>query len=130
MSELEECLGDVVRHVEGDGASGVVPVNVDAAEKQAVPVHGDCVVFLEWHLEMRDVIVRGVFYAKVVDNKAKHYVMPNVLPETGSVLALVISLCIEAFFEEFVGKYAGLREAIHAHPNFDVNPSLIIDEVK
>jgi hypothetical protein len=56
MSELEECLGDVVGHVEGDSAFGVVPVDVDAAEKGAISVHGDCVVFLECRLEMHDVI--------------------------------------------------------------------------
>jgi hypothetical protein len=56
MSEFEECLGNVVQHVEGDGVFGAVPLNVDAAEKQAVPVHGDCVMFLECHLEISDVI--------------------------------------------------------------------------
>ena len=56
MFELEECLGDVFQHVEGDGAFGVIPVDVDAAEKQAAPVHGDCEVFLECHLEMHDVV--------------------------------------------------------------------------
>ncbi len=56
MLELEECLGDVFWHVEGDSAFGVVPVDVDAAEKQAAPVNCDCVVFLECHLEMCDVI--------------------------------------------------------------------------
>jgi hypothetical protein len=56
MSELEECLGDVVWHVEGDGAFGIVPFNVESAEKRAVPVNGDCVVFLKCHLEILDVI--------------------------------------------------------------------------
>ncbi len=78
MSELEECPGDVVWHVEGDGAFGVVPANVDATEKQAVPVHGECVVFLECCLEMRDVIAQGGLYAKVVHDEAKHNVMPDV----------------------------------------------------
>ncbi len=55
MSELEECLGDVFRHVESDGAFGVVPVDVDAAEKQAIQVHGDCLMFLKCCLKMRDV---------------------------------------------------------------------------
>ncbi len=56
MLELEKCLADVFWHVEGDGAFGVVPVDVDAAQMQAVPVHGGCVVFLECCLEMRDVV--------------------------------------------------------------------------
>jgi hypothetical protein len=55
MSELEECLGDVLWHVEGLGAFCEVPVNADATEKRAIPVHGDCVVFLECRLEMRGV---------------------------------------------------------------------------
>ncbi len=56
MLELEECLGDVFWHVEGDVAFGVVLANIDATERQAVPLHGDCVVILECCLEMCDVI--------------------------------------------------------------------------
>jgi hypothetical protein len=47
MLKFLECLGDLFWHVEGDGAFGMVPVDVDAAEEQAVSVHGDCVVFVE-----------------------------------------------------------------------------------
>jgi hypothetical protein len=41
-------------------------------------------------------------------------------------LALVVALGIEALFEELVGKNAGLGEAVHAHLDFDVDPSVLV----
>ena len=75
------------------------------------------------------VIHVGHIYSKIVDNKAEHNAMPDVAPETRSVLALVISFGREAFFEELVGKDAGLGEAVHPFSDFDVDPSFFVDQV-
>ncbi len=64
MLKLLEGLGDVFWHVEADGAFGIVPVDVDAAEEQAVPVHDDCGVFIEGVLQVHDVFEGGGFNAK------------------------------------------------------------------
>jgi hypothetical protein len=43
--KLKESFGNVVGHIEIDGASGIIPVNDNAAKEGAIPVHGDGVVF-------------------------------------------------------------------------------------
>ena len=63
------------------------------------------------------------FDTKVVNDKAKRDVAPHVAPEAGSVLALIVALSVETLFEELVGKNAGLGEAVHAHLDFDIDPS-------
>ncbi len=45
------------------------------------------------------------------------------------MLALIIAFCVEAFFEELVGEDSSLGEAVHAHPNFNVYPTLVVDEI-
>ena len=55
--------------------------------------------------------------------------MPDVAPETWSVLALVIAFGREAFFEELVGKDAGLGQAVHPFLDFDIDPSFFADQV-
>ncbi len=75
---------------------------------------------------MFDVLTCRGMDPKVVNDKAKFDVAPHVAPEAGSVLALVVALGIEALFEELVGKNAGLGEAVHAHLDFDVDPSVLV----
>ena len=93
--KLEECLGDISRHVEIHSAIGVIPVKVDAAEEHTVPIHGDFVVFLETFFEMCDMVARGGFDAKVVDDEAEGDVTPYISPETGGVEAVVITTGVE-----------------------------------
>ncbi len=45
MLELKESFGNVVGHVEVNGTSRIIPVNVNATKEGAIPVHGDGVVF-------------------------------------------------------------------------------------
>jgi hypothetical protein len=45
------------------------------------------------------------------------------------VLALVVTLFGQSLFEELVGNDAGLGEAVHAFSNFDIYPSLFVDQV-
>ncbi len=53
----------------------------------------------------------NVFYFKIVHHKGECDRSPFVVPEAGSVDALMISVGGEPFPEEFVGEYPGLREA-------------------
>ncbi len=45
MLEFKESFGNVVGHVEVNGPSRKIPVNVNAAKEGAVPVYGDGAVF-------------------------------------------------------------------------------------
>jgi hypothetical protein len=69
----------------------------------------------------------GRLDAKVVDNKAKGDVTPHVVPKSWRVLTLIIDSDGEAFLEEFVCKDAGLWEPIHTLANFDIYPSIGIN---
>jgi hypothetical protein len=127
--KLKESIGNVVGHVEVNGASGIIPVDVYAAKKGAAPVHGDGIVFFESGLEMEDMVVRCVFDAKVIDHKTEADDMPHVAPQAWCVLAMIVPLQVELLFRWFVGKDAGLGKAIHTHLDFDVHPTLFIDEI-
>jgi hypothetical protein len=69
------------------------------------------------------------FNAKVVDDEAEHDVAPHVPPEAKGVLTMMIPFCIQIFLEEFVGQYAGLGKTIHAHFDFHIDPSLLVNDV-
>ena len=80
-------------------------------------------------LQVVHVIHVGHFYSKIVDNKAENNAMPDVAPETWSVLALVIAFGGEVFFEELVGKDAGLGQAVNPFLDFNIDPSFFLDHV-
>ena len=67
--------------------------------------------------------------SEIVDNETKDDVVPYVPPEAGGVLALVVPFLCKALFEELVGEDAGLGEAIHSFSNFNVYPTIFVDEV-
>jgi hypothetical protein len=75
------------------------------------------------------VIHVGDFYPRIVNDKAENYAAPDMTPEARSVLALVINPFGQSLFEELVGDDAGLGEAIHAIANFDIDPSVVVDQV-
>ncbi len=128
MLEFTESFGNVVGHVEVDGPGRIIPVNVNAAREGAAPVHGDGVVFFQSSLEMKDMVARRGFDAKVVGYETEADVLPYMAPWPG-VLAMVVPLCIELLFEYFVGKDAGLGKAVHTHLDFDIHPTLFINKI-
>ncbi len=71
MLEFKESFGNVVGHVEVDGPGRIIPVNVNSAKEGVLPVHGDGVVFFQSGLEMKDVVGRCGFDAKVLDYKTE-----------------------------------------------------------
>ncbi len=95
----------------------------------AVPVHCDGVVFFEGIFEIENMFTRGCFYAKVIDYKAVDDVALDTSPESQSMLAVIVPFCVEALFELFVGKNAGLGETLHSHSDLDIDPTLVVDEI-
>ena len=78
---------------------------------------------------MVHVVHVGDFYPKIVNDEAENYTTPDVRPEARCVLTLVVTSFGHSLFEELVGDDAGLREAIHAFSNFDIDPSIIVHQV-
>ncbi len=70
-----------------------------------------------------------VLIPKIINYEAEDDVTPDVAPWSQGMLAMVIPLCVETLFEQFVCKNAGLGETIHAHSNFNIYPALVIAEV-
>jgi hypothetical protein len=54
--------------------------------------------------EMLWVFLPNVFDAKVVHHQGELYGTPDVLPQTRDYLALVLTVGVESFFQEFVGQ--------------------------
>ncbi len=66
----------------------------------------------------------NVFHAKVIDNQRKLYGSCVVLPKARNQFALSVSVFVKTFFEEFVGQYSCLWEAVHAVLSSDVNVAI------
>jgi len=71
----------------------------------------------------------GYLYSKIIDNEAENDAAPDVTPEARNVLALVVTFFGKSLLEELVGNDAGLGEAVHSFPNFDVDPSVFVNLV-
>jgi hypothetical protein len=69
----------------------------------------------------------GRLDAKVVYDKAKGDVTPHVMPKSRRVLTLIIASDGEAFLEEFVCEDANLWEPVHTLANFNIYPSVGIN---
>jgi hypothetical protein len=66
----------------------------------------------------------GCLDAKIVNNKAEGDVTPHMTPQARRVLTLIVASDGEAFLEKFVCKDAGLWEPVHTLANFDIYPSV------
>jgi hypothetical protein len=66
----------------------------------------------------------GHLDAKVVNDKAIGDVTPHVTPKARRVLSMIIAFDGKAFLKEFVRKDAGLWEPVHTLANFDLYPSV------
>ena len=78
--EFMESIANVVGHVEVDSPSKIIPVNVNAAKEGAIPVHGDGVVFFQSGLEMKNMVTRCGFDAKVINYETEADILPHVAP--------------------------------------------------
>ncbi len=69
----------------------------------------------------------GRLDAKVVYDRAKSDVMPHVMPKSRCVLILMIASDGKAFLKEFVCEDTSLWDPIHTLANFDIYPSVGIN---
>jgi len=76
-----------------------------------------------------NVVHVGYFYSNIIDDEAENDAAPEVALEARSALALVVTFFGESLLEELVGNDAGLGEAVHSFPNFDVDPSVFVNQV-
>jgi hypothetical protein len=66
----------------------------------------------------------GCLDTKVINNKAKGDVTPHVMPKSRHVLTLITASDGKVFLEKFVPKDASLWEPVHTLANFDIYPSV------
>ena len=59
----------------------------------------------------------NILNAEIVDNESEADWSCSVFPETRGVDDFVVAVFCEALFEQFVGQYTGLGEAIHGAAN-------------
>jgi hypothetical protein len=64
------------------------------------------------------------FDAKIIDNQCKLYGYCVMLPKSRYQFALLVSVFVEVFVEEFVGQESYLREDVHAALGSDVDASI------
>ena len=122
--EAFEGIGDVIRHGEMDLSLGVIPVKSKSEVAFAFPVFSDVVMLFDGVDEVGGVFFAYVFHSEIVDNEEERDGSPIVRPQTRCVLALVVSLTVEALFEELLGEDARLGQAIHSPFYGDVHKSI------
>ena len=74
----------------------VVPLQINAGVKVYLPVFSEFIVFGESLFEVYGVSFANLLNVKVVNDQAKHYWAPSVLPETRCGGALVVVVNLEA----------------------------------
>ncbi len=109
-----------------DLVCSVVPIKCEVKVLRAFPINVDLVVLLEYIDEMFNVVLVGVLYSKVVDNKGEADWAPIVTPVSWCDLALLVPCLVEALGEEVLSKNAGLRKAVHPVSHFTENVAICI----
>jgi hypothetical protein len=109
-----------------DLVCGVVPIKHEAKVLHAFPIDVDLVVLLEYADKMFNLVLVGVLYSKVVDNKGEADLAPIVMPVSRCDLALPVPCLVEALGEEVLSKNAGFREAVHPALHFTENVAICV----
>jgi hypothetical protein len=74
---------------------------------------------------MQCVVFADVFYTKVVDNEGELDRPGLVFPKAWCVFGRDVAECGKVLTQLVVGDDAGLREAVHARADFNVNVSVV-----
>ncbi len=83
-----------------DLVCGVVQIKREAKVSHAFPINVDLVVLLEYADKMCNIVLVGVLYSKVVNNKDEADRAPLVMPVSWCDLALPVPCLVEALGEE------------------------------
>ncbi len=102
----------------------VVPIQCYPNVLFACPIARKFVVFFECILEMLCMFFANVFDAKIINNQCELYGSCVTLPKSRYQFALLVSVFVEAFFEEFVGQESCLGEPVHTALGSDVDASI------
>ena len=127
VPELYECFLDVIWHVQVYLSFVVVPFHVNANVSFPCPICGDFVVFFECVFEVICMFFSNIFYSEVIDHECELYWSCLVTPESWDEFALMISVFVESFFEEFVCEEACLWESVHAFDHLKVDETFRCD---
>ena len=87
-----------------DLALVVVPIQCYPNVSFACPITCKFVVFFKCILEILCMFFANIVDAKIIDNQCELYGSCGVLPKSKYQLALLVSMFVEAFFEEFIGQ--------------------------
>ncbi len=109
-----------------DLVCSVIPIKCEAKVLHAFPIDVDLAVLLEYTDEMFDIILVGVLYSKVINNKGEADWAPILTPVSWCDLALLVPCLVEALGEEVLSKNASLRETIHPTLHFTENVAICI----
>jgi hypothetical protein len=124
-----KCGRDVSGHGHVACSSNVVPLKRDATVEAGIPIDSDVFVVGSKEIdEMIGVVATGVLYPEIVHDEGEHGLSSLVLPQSGSVAALEVSMGLETLFKELVGQDASLGKAIHAFGNLDVDV-VVVDQL-
>ncbi len=82
----------------------VVPIQCYPNVPFACPIARRFVVFFKCVLEMLCIFFANVFHSEVIDNQCELYWSCVVFLKARYQLALLVSMFVEMFFEEFVGQ--------------------------
>ncbi len=81
-----------------------VPIQCHPNASFACPIAYKFVAFFECVLEILCMFFLNKFDAEIVDNQCELYGSCVVLPKSQYQFALLVSVSVEVFFEEFVGQ--------------------------
>ena len=73
---------------------------------------------------MLSMLFSNILNAEIVDNESEADWSCSVFPETRGVDDFIVAVFGEVLFQQFVGQYTGLGEAIHGARNFHINASV------
>lgn len=91
-----ECLWNVVRHGEINGAILVVPGEFDATKKVSLPISRYLIMLFQRVLQVLCMRQSDGFDSEIVHDKTEGDRTPFMPPEARGVLTLVVSFFVEA----------------------------------
>src|SRR5210317_1720514 len=97
-----------------DLLSRIIPIKGESEVSFSLPICCTVIVFLNYFDQMFCMLFAYIFDAKIVDDKSETDRTPIMRPESRSVFALVVSMCIQTFLKEFLGQNATLWQAVHS----------------